>query len=254
MIDIHSHLLFNLDDGAKNIEESIKILEELNKVGITHVFATTHYKQEIYEPNKEDYVRKLKELNIEANKLNLDIKVLPGNEIKIFDDMIYKLNNKEINTLNNSKYVLIELPMNFPAMFLEDTIIELQNEGYVPIIAHPERYTYIQKNPFKLLQLIDMGVLFQLNLGSLIGKYGIKAEKTAITLLKHNMVHFLATDAHKSENLCIDVQKAIKIAEKIIGKEMLDYLTDENPRLVLNNENILIYEPIKQKKLTFFNV
>lgn len=164
MIDIHSHILPNIDDGSSSIEESIEILKEAKKAGFNGIIATPHYLKPEYNCEKQEKNILINLLKEEIQKENIDIELFTGNEIYIDESIINMINEEKVESLNNSRYLLIELPMNFEMKYLEDLIFNIQNAEYIPIIAHPERYSYVQKEPNKLIDLIREGCIISIKL------------------------------------------------------------------------------------------
>jgi len=235
MIDIHNHSLPNIDDGAKDLEEAIKNIEYLKSLGVTDVILTSHYiANSKYTKNVSYRVDKLKELQDKVKGINLYL----GNEVYISDSktIIKWLKEKEITTLNSSRYLLIEFPMHHELHHLDKIICELNEEGITPIIAHPERYSYYWKKSNHLQELLEYDCLLQGNIGSMIGEYGRNAKKMIKKLLKENKISFLATDFHHQNNKRLE--KSLKKLKKLIGEEELKKLVEKNPSLVLKNEEI----------------
>ena len=152
------------------------------------------------------------------------------------------------SSINETKYVLFETAFATEPQNLKDVIYSLMSNNYIPIIAHPERYSYVQKNPNMLLELIDLGVLFQSNFGSIIGQYGKEAKKTVNLLLKNNFIHFLGTDAHRKNTIYTAIPQALESLKEIISEKELEELTTINPNLVLENKEIYTRRPTKIKK------
>lgn len=249
MIDMHTHILPNIDDGSKNIEESIEMLKEAQEAGFTGLVSTSHFIEESYITSKKEREELINNLNNKLILENINIKIYNGAEAYISNNLNELINNSILSTINGSRYLLMELPMNSEIIYLDEIICNLKHNGIVPIIAHPERYSYVQKNPNMLAKLIEQGVLFQGNYGSIIGKYGKQAEKTIKKLLKSNMIHFLGTDAHRSKSVYTQMNIILKNIEKLIGKEKLEKISTINPIKVINNKEIEIDEPSKIKKL-----
>ena len=152
--------------------------------------------------------------------------------------MIQLLKDKKASTINNSKYVLFELPMNSKPFNAKETVYRLIENGYTPVIAHPERYSYVQDDIQYVKELADMGALFQSNYGSIIGLYGKRPEKTVKKLLKEDLINFLGSDVHRTNQIYPKIPKIIKKLNKIISEEKIEELTEINPQKVLNNEEI----------------
>lgn len=250
MIDIHSHIIPKIDDGSKSMEESYKMFEAAMKAGFTDIIATPHYIEEHYEVNVVKTHAIVEAMNRVIKEKGLQIKIHPGNEIYITQNIVKLIEDKKASTLANSKYILFELPMNNIINYLEDAIFKIKASGLIPVIAHPERYRYIQKNTNFVGELIKNGVLFQANFSSISGDYGNSAKKTLIKLLKANMIHFFGSDSHNSEKYS-KIAENIEQLQKIISKEKIEELTKLNPKHILENKEIKIEEPIFIKKGLF---
>lgn len=244
MIDFHSHIIPGIDDGSKNLEETIQMIEEAKKVGFTDIISTSHYINNYYETNQNDRINYLSQIQSKVNSINLII----GSEIYVTQDIVMLIKQQMASTINNTRYALFELPMNNNILELKNIIYSLLENKYVPIIAHPERYSYVKENPNWLIEYIEMGVLFQSNFGSIIGLYGKEAQKTVELLLKNNMIHFLGSDVHRKNSIYTKIPEILKRLERIISKEKIQELTTINPKLVLEDRKLEIDEPIKIKK------
>ena len=236
MIDFHSHILPGIDDGSKNLEQSIAMVNEAKKVGFTKIISTSHYMENYYECNEKNRKELLEQVQKNVNGIELCL----GNEIYITNNIIELLQNGQASSINGTKYVLFEFPLiTTRPMNDKEVIYRLVENGYIPIIAHPERYPFIQENPDYLFELEEMGALFQSNYGSIIGMYGLKAKKTLKILLKNNLISFLGSDVHRPEQVYNKMPKIIKKLKKIISNEEIEEFTEINPEKVLKNENII---------------
>ena len=216
MTDIHSHILFDVDDGSRTIDESIELLKKLNEIGFNNLILTPHYIQgsEYSSENKEKR-KKLKMLETEIKKQNLNINIYLGNEIFINDNIYDLIKNNVINTLNNSRYILVELPFHNQIVNLEDIIYELKIKGLIPIIAHPERYSYFQNNYKEIDRLREEGFLFQGNYASILGYYGKESKKLLKYMLKKQYIDYLGTDIHRINKTYV-IDNFTKIEKNII--------------------------------------
>lgn len=240
MIDMHNHLLFNIDDGCKDISESINAIKKMISIGFDSIVLTPHYiKDSSFNANNEIKKERLYDLNNKLKQENIDINLFLGNEIFINEEIDELVINKKIRSINNSRYLLIELPFNNKIVNLEDYIYELKLKGYKVIIAHPERYTYFQ-NDYKLVkELYEEGVYFQSNYGSIIGQYGSSSKKLIKKLLKDDMISFLSTDVHKDNSSLFDDFKTIKNKIiKIIGLDKFNEITNYNIKKVIEDKDI----------------
>lgn len=239
MIDMHSHILPEIDDGAKSIEESIEMIKEAYKAGFTGIVSTSHYIEDSYDASKQKRYELIKIIEKRLENENIDITIYNGAEAYVNTNLNDLIKKEELVTINETKYLLIELPMNNKIIYLNEIISELKDNGIIPIIAHPERYSYVQKDPKILNDLIDQGVLFQSNYGSLIGKYGKDAQKAVKKLLKNNMIQLLGTDTHRSNSTYTQMDEIIKKFTKLLGKEKFEILSTVNPLKVIANEKII---------------
>ena len=234
MIDIHCHILYGIDDGSRSKEESIKLLKLLENYGFTEIVLTPHF---IEDSKYMTSTSKIQELIDELQK-ETRIKLYIGNEVYFSEKTIGSLKNKKLSTLNNSRYILIEFPLNNEIKNVDEMVYDLTTNGVIPIIAHPERYTYVQQDYRYLDRFKDVEVLFQSNYGSLTGKYGTKAQKTVKKLLKNNYISFFGTDIHHIDKP-VDVEHAMKKLKRIVkDDEIVKKLTHDNIKKVINNEKL----------------
>ncbi len=227
MKDLHCHLLYGIDDGSKDIEESFQILKKAAQQGITEVMITPHYMENTkYNCNNKTKIELFKKLYKKIVEEKVNLKLYLGNEIYFTENILELITKKDIMPLNGGKYLLIEFPMQNMVHGTRDYLFRLINKGYIPIIAHPERYKIFQEHPEYIQKFINMGVLFQGNYLSLYDKYGKMAKKTLKYFLKNDFITFLASDIHhldddyKLKNLYKDVKKIVKSEEKV--KDLLE--------------------------------
>lgn len=202
MKDLHSHLLFGIDDGSKSIEESIYLLKKMQEQNITDLICTPHYiENSKYISNNESKNQIINKLKEEIKKENISINVYLGNELFITPNAVELIEKKEVTTLNNSRYILFEFPMNNIYLNTKEIIMKMINAGYIPILAHPERYPIFQKHPEKVEEYLQMGVFLQGNMTSLFGKYDWNAKKTLEKYIKRGWISFLGSDTHHDFNV-----------------------------------------------------
>ena len=247
MIDFHSHILPNVDDGAKSVEETFNLIKEAKDNGFEAIITTSHYMEGYYEVKKAEIEVWVNALNEKLLAQNIDIKLYTANEVYLSDNIINLLETKRASTINNTNYVLFEMPLNAEPMNLYDIIYEMLGHKLIPILAHPERYTFVQKDPSLIYELIEKGVLMQANYTSILGRYGEKAELLVKKFLKNEMIHFLGSDVHRQKSVYSQITKALKEIENIVGEEKLEELTTTNPKLVLENKRIDIDSPKKME-------
>lgn len=250
MIDLHSHILYGIDDGPKEISASLDMLSAAIDVGFAHVVATPHYIHGTeFASQTAQNLRILQTLKEQVKVPQLYL----GSELYYDHQGAEHLSQNRAVGINNSRYVLVEVPrenMHFSSLL--NYVFQLEIQGYSVILAHAERYDFIHKDPNYLVSLIKRDVLIQLNLCSLIGRYGKTVEKTAKTLLEHNMVHLVATDAHKAQDYR-ECHKALSVLEDLVGEEGINTLLLENPSHILSDQVFYPDPPVKVKRRSLFS-
>lgn len=250
MIDLHSHILYGVDDGPKDLAASLDMLSAALDVGFTHVAATPHYIHGTEFASRAEENRDILQTIKEQVKLP---HLYLGSELFYDHEGTDHLAHKRAIGINGSRYVMVEVPrenMHFSSLL--NYVFQLEIQGYSMILAHAERYDFIHKDPNYLASLIKRDVYIQLNLCSLVGRYGKTVEKTAKTMLEHNMVHLVATDAHNSEDYrrC---NKARTILEDLVGEETMNTLIVENPGHILRDQIFYPDPPTKVKQRSLFS-
>ncbi len=237
MIDIHSHLLFGVDDGSRTLEESVHVIKKLSEVGYTDIILTPHYiNDSTYVNTREENLDVLKRLKVGLIRNNVNVNLYLGNEIYIDSEIANLLKNNIISSLNDTKYLLIELPMSGENEIYYDIFLDLINMGYKVILAHPERYISFQKDFNKIYELKELGVLLQSNVGSVLGDYGRGAKKTIKRLLKENLITFMGTDIHHNKEEYTFVLKAKKKMGKYLTQKQINNIFENNAKVLLNDK------------------
>ena len=255
MIDIHSHILNNVDDGSTSLENTLEILKKAENAGFTDVILTPHYIEGYYENKRPEIHNRIKNLKKVLYRENIIINLYHGNEVFLTEKTPELMRNGDIATLGNSRYVLFEVPFSGKMLNLEEIIYSLKDMGLVPVLAHPERFSFIQENPENLIKLLKMGVLAQSNYGSFMGFYGKEVQQTAEVLLENKLIQFLGSDTHKHGQIYENIDKIMKKIESISGDERyINEITYSNARDVLNDLDVYAKYPdsLKSKKKVFF--
>lgn len=249
MFDFHCHIVYGVDDGAKTIEDSLTMIQEAKQVGFTDIILTPHYIPEYYETNVEGIKNKITE--IEKSYNTSEVHLYQANELYAYEDLSMLIEQNQASSIAGTRYVLFELPMHNEILDISSMIYNLLESRYIPVIAHPERYSYVQKNPNKVLSWIEEGALLQANYGSILGIYGKEAKNTVIKMLKHQMIHFLGSDCHRPNSIYPKIPKILEELKKIITEEELYILTTQNAEDILNGNIIEIPEPKKIEESFF---
>ena len=239
MRDIHCHIMYGIDDGSKSLEQSIEILKNAYSNGITDIVLTPHYiNKSEYNCDNKKKKKILDELISELKKENIDINLYLGNEVMIDPDVSKLIANNKISTINNTKYVLVELPMHYENPNSEKMMFEIIRHGYIPILAHPERYDYVKEDISKLEPYINMGCILQGNYLSLFGRYGDEAKKILKILLKQRKIKILASDIHRPSTDYRIKKLKKKLKWFLRDKKYQEELLETNFLKIINNEII----------------
>lgn len=199
-IDIHSHLLPGIDDGAKSIEDTQELITELNKFGFTKFITTPHIMDGVWENTRSGIQNKKEETILDLKTAGMNFPLKAAAEYMMDGGFLKILESEKLLTLKDD-YVLVEMSYLNPPMNLYDILFELQLEGYKPILAHPERYNFFHGSLSEYKKLKTVGCSFQINLLSTVGYYGPHVAKTAEYLLSNNMIDFTGSDVHHMKHV-----------------------------------------------------
>ena len=254
MVDIHHHLLWGLDDGAKDFETSVAMAKASAADGVTHVVCTPHANgQFAYQP--ELNLQKVTELQARLDADGVPLKVSIGCDFHLSYDNIQDAKADPGRfSINGLGYLMVEIPdYGIPAL-LSETFYELQLAGLTPVLTHPERNPTLQADQGRLVEWMRGGVLIQVTGDSVTGKMGKTAERMAHQLLAKRWVHFLATDAHNVTSRPPRLSQARDVVAKKYGADYAESLVTTNPRAVFegkpfepSEEPIDMYEEFKEK-------
>ena len=222
-VDIHSHLLPGIDDGAKSLDNSIELISKMSSYGIKNIITTPHVLGTVYPNSSETIKSKLKEIQDELiNRGIKDVSIRAAAEYMLDEQFSLLLEKGDILTLKDN-YILVEMSYFNAPINLYDILFEIQLKGYKPILAHPERYNFYHNSFDNYNKLKKAGCLFQLNLLSLTEQYGKGVQKISNQLLKENLYDFVGTDAHHHNHL--------ELLKKIGTKKNLEKIN----KLMINN-------------------
>ncbi|MBD3414632.1 MAG: hypothetical protein GF421_09400 [Candidatus Aminicenantes bacterium] len=240
MIDIHSHILPGLDDGAKELNTSLEMARIAVEDGITTMIATPHLFRGSYSVSGFDAVNKAQKSFTKALKENnIPLEILLGAEVHVCHHLVDEIKaHRDFLVLNQSRYMFMEFPSDHVFSGVKDLIFELMTEGIVPIIAHPERNSVFRRNPHYLYELLEMGVFSQVNQGSFNGVYGTRVQDAVYRFLELGYVHFIATDCHNTWVILPRLSEAVRKAGEVIGEEKAKALVKDNPLCVVENREI----------------
>jgi len=194
VIDIHSHIIFNVDDGSESFDETLKMLEEAKSVGVETVFATPHFMDHVLNPEKT--MNNFRMLLDKACEIGVDVKL--GFEVILHPLLLKRIEIAEQHTMNETEYILVEFPFNSSFDLSRKVLSQIQKRGLIPIIAHPERIEVLMKKRRLIRELKESGCLIQVNAGSITGFYGEKARTVVQQIIEDKLADFVASDAHKT--------------------------------------------------------
>jgi protein-tyrosine phosphatase len=254
MIDIHSHILPNLDDGAINLAQALQLCRMAERDRVKTMVATPHMLNDQFSFGLETIFLRFAELTSFLKKAKINLEVLLGAEIHLALNLRQKITRREVLTLNETgRYILLELPFQRIPPQTKEVIFDLKLNQITPIIAHPERIAEVQEDPNKLYDFISLGALSQITASSLTGRFGSKAKKCAIRLIEQNLTHIIASDAHSPDSRPPGLTEAVRIASKIIGQEAAQNMVTILPQKILKGEPLdHLPEPIQSKSNSFW--
>ncbi|QPC47661.1 tyrosine-protein phosphatase [Mangrovibacillus cuniculi] len=253
MIDIHSHILPGIDDGAKHEQESLEMARQASKEGVRTIIATPHFDSRFRNTASE--VKAAVEIFNELLKqYDIPVSVLPGQEVHIGEELLENLDKEIILPITQlGHYMLVELPSSSVPFYTDQLLYDLSLKGIVPIIAHPERNAELIENPDKLYKLVKNGVLTQVTSASIAGKFGKKIQRFSESLIESNLTHFIASDAHNTSSRNFYWEKAWNTIDKKFGADY-HYLFSENAELLVANRNVQKEIPSRVKQRKFLGM
>lgn len=239
MVDIHSHILFDIDDGAKNLNESLMLCRDAFENGFKAVVATPHFSN--YR-NIDSFVRerdeKILEIREQLEEEGIQLVIAAGAELYL-SDRIFAADDLDALAINGSRYMLCELPLGpFDVSRAPKWLDELIARDYIPILAHPERYLEFYRNMPVIDEILDRGVLFQVNIDSLLGINGDLAQMMAIDMVERKIARFIGTDAHDPIHRNNRLREKLAVMPEEIIDEMIVECMSTCPRAVLANEDL----------------
>lgn len=243
MIDIHSHIVFEVDDGPKTIEDSRALLEESYRQGVRTIISTSHRRKGMFETPEAKIEENFKQVQELAKEIADDLTVLYGAEIYYTSDILDKLEQGEIPRLADSQYALIEFSMITPYKEIHTALSNVLRLGVTPVVAHIERYHCLENDEKKVRDLINMGCYTQINSSSvlkpkLFGDTYKFMKKRAQFFLEKDLVHFVASDMHNLDPRPPYMQEAYQIISKKYGESHAEQLFRKNQELLLRSEYI----------------
>ncbi len=283
MIDLHSHILYGLDDGPETMDESIQMCRISYRDGVRTIVATPHTLNGEYQNGRSTILAKVKELNealkqfgVQSSEFGVnqsthlpfklspssfdlkidpmtqlpydpmtDFRILPGADVHFSNEILHQLDQGEVMTVGDGKkFLILEFPVHTISFRTEDVLFQLMARGITPIISHPERNLEIARKPARYYEMIRMGCLGQVTAMSLTGEFGPEIRGFVEKLLKKRLIHLIASDAHNVNGRPPGLTHAVREAEKIVGREEARKMVNEYPRAILKGTQPHVPEPI----------
>ena len=242
MIDMHSHILFGVDDGPDDLYETMNLLRKAVDEGITEIISTSHSFHPQYNVTAKQVTEQVAVLQEQLQINDIPLKIHAGQEVRLVENVVELVEAKEALTLANSDYLLLELPSSTIPKYTKKLIVALQSMGITPIIAHPERNKAIAERPNKLEELVREGAVAQITAGSLAGHFGKNIQKLSLDLVKANLVHTYGSDVHNLTTRPYLFDAGLTYLEKKKQLDAVDMLLENNARII-ENKNFILYEP-----------
>lgn len=237
-IDIHCHIIPHVDDGAQDSLMTLDMIKIAYECGFRGMIATPHYEVGKYDENQQEILDNYEKIKKMTEEKFPDFKLYLGHEVFYSYGVVEALEEKKINTLADSRYVLIEFSPNDTYKHIKRSLYEVINNGYIPVLAHTERYEEVMADLDNVETLVDAGVYIQINSRTIAGDYGRGIRRKVLKLIKNGLIHFVATDTHSNGRRSPDIRECMKYLLKKTDEETVKRLLITNPQKLIANEYI----------------
>ena len=237
MIDLHSHILPCLDDGATNMDETLEMCRIAEADGIHTIIASPHSRNGVYDNDEKTILPVLEKVKEAVREKGISIEIIPAVDMHIDPEVVifFKQNSQ---LLLGGRYVLLEFPSQSIPPYTEEFLFKMKLKGYIPIITHPERNAIIQGDTTVLQKWVEGGAIAQVTAMSLTGEFGEKVRKVSLKMVQSGLAHFIATDAHSPNWRKPILSKGRKVLEEILDSNRAKAMVEDIPRKILNGEVI----------------
>ena len=230
MVDIHCHILPEVDDGAWDMEAAVAMAKIARDSGVKKIITTPHFKGEPKSLEAVGFLmhqRRLLQSRLKREKI--EVELLPGAEVLCVPQTMELAQTGRLPTLGTGRYVLTEFYFDASAGFMDETLHGLRQMGYLPVVAHPERYGAVQRDPELAARWFHRGIVLQINKGSVLGAFGRRAEDAAVRMLCRGNAHIIASDAHSPHVRTTDLQPVRHWCLDHLGQAYTKILLEDNP-------------------------
>lgn len=248
MLDLHCHILPGIDDGAKDLETSLAMAQMAIADGIDTIACTPHIYPGMYENTAPGIRAAITTLQAELDQRGMPLKLLEGADVYLEPGLAAAIKGDRVPTLAGSRYLLLEPPHHVMPPHFEETVFSLKMAGYVPVITHPERLTWVPDHYAVLARLVKAGSWMQITSGSLIGRFGHAPKHLAERMLDDGLVHFIATDAHNLTRRAPLLAEGRAAAARRVGDEEAEHLVTTRPAGIIANRAPDALPPLPQAK------
>lgn len=237
MVDIHSHILPQVDDGSHSLDESIEMCRASSDDGVAVMVATPHAHDGVHQTHDPAFLQqKVDELN---RQLGGKPKIVIGCELRFTHALVSQIcETRSAPTIAGGPYALVEFPHAVIPPGSEHPLFELMSGRITPIIAHPERNMMLMSEPERFYELVSIGVLGQMDTGSILGQFGRKVQQAARVMLENGLIHFIASDCHNTRNRLPGLSAGVASTAEIVGEEYARAIADDNPAAVVEGRPI----------------
>jgi protein-tyrosine phosphatase len=252
VIDLHTHLLPGVDDGAKTVDEAVAMVRVARENGIAAMVATPHRNAWSYWADRSDGERRLADVVDACARAGLTVRLALGSEAYMAPDLVEQVRRGQVWTINGGRYLLVEWPYEQYPPYSEQVLFDLQIKGLCPIVAHPERYRVVRRDVAVLAPLVERGMVVQVTASGLLGKDGPEVQRIAETLLVRNLAHLLASDAHGPTRRPPLLRAARERASELVGEARAQAMVQDGPEQVLENRTLDLPPPSVQPPKSFW--
>jgi protein-tyrosine phosphatase len=236
MIDLHSHILHGIDDGASDLKVALEMARIAADDGVEVMACTPHFLPGVYEPAVHVVMSRVAELNDRLMDEGIGLVVVSGCEAHVRADMVERLQSAQILTIHSGRYVLCEAPPDVLPPHMDRLFMNIMAAGYIPILAHAERYSWIDRALPWIERMSHSGVLMQVTAGSFLGDFGRRAQDWSMRLLLAGLVSIVASDAHDTARRPPGLSKARRLVKAEVGEQEARRIFDETPELIVLDE------------------